>query len=206
VVCALISQLISPINPLPDDLLVGVFCCQYFPPNTIYFGSSFHFYQLLRRMMSTATNSSTPPWLREDVDVVQPLNNSSSGNRPAEGSGAVDSERKSKVVYWILKLTTMFLCALIVATAVIGIGKYASTIFFLGNMPLLCSFSLHTEYIDGVEASGKIFVAVYMIFFSSLLFTFELMEIKPTEWVDHLLRRNFGFLYGTMGKSLYIVL
>ena len=73
-------------------------------------------------MMSTATNSSTPPWLREDVDVVQPLNNSSSGNRPAESNGQNSSERKSKVVYWILKLITMFLCALIVATAIIGIG------------------------------------------------------------------------------------
>lgn len=50
------------------------------------------------------------------------------------------------------------------------------------------------------------FVACYMLFFSSLLFMFEFVEIRPVEWVDHMLRRNFGFLYGTMGKSLYIIL
>lgn len=63
-----------------------------------------------------------------------------------------------------------------------------------------------TESIDGVEASGKIFVAVYMLFFSTLLFTFEAVEIKPVEWVDHMLRRNFGFLYGALGKSLFTIL
>lgn len=93
-------------------------------------------------MMSTATNSSTPPWLREDVDVVQPLNNSSSGNRPAESNGQNSSERKSKVVYWILKLITMFLCALIVATAIIGIGTNWITNFVVwsvwAHIALLC--------------------------------------------------------------------
>jgi hypothetical protein len=64
----------------------------------------------------------------------------------------------------------------------------------------------HIESINGVETSGKIFVATYMMFFSLLLFFFELMEIRPMEWLDHMLRRNFGFLYGTMGKSLYIIL
>lgn len=59
---------------------------------------------------------------------------------------------------------------------------------------------------NGVETSGKIFVATYMVFFSLLLFFFEMMEIRPIEWLDHMLRRNFGFLYGTMGKALYIIL
>ena len=68
----------------------------------------------------------------------------------------------------------------------------------------MCLFII--EYINGVEATEKIFVATYMIFFSSLLFVFELMEIRPMESIDHMMRRNFGFLYGTMGKSLYIIL
>eukprot|EP01032_Pedospumella_encystans_P020465 gene20465-23245_t len=131
-------------------------------------------------MNSIPSNSTTPPWLREDLDVAQPLKESSAA-RP-NGVGQSDVDRKSKVIYWILKITTMFLCVLIAATAVIGI-----------------------EYINGVEASGKIFVATYMLFFSALLFVFELIEIRPVEWVDHMFRRNFGFLYGTMGKSLYIV-
>jgi hypothetical protein len=68
------------------------------------------------------------------------------------------------------------------------------------------SFLIVAESINGVEASGKLFVASYMMFFSLLLFFFELTEIRQIEWLEHMLRRNFGFLYGTMGKSLYIIL
>lgn len=70
----------------------------------------------------------------------------------------------------------------------------------------LCCSNCFAECVNGVETSGKIFVATYMVFFSLLLFFFEMMEIRPIEWLDHMLRRNFGFLYGTMGKALYIIL
>jgi hypothetical protein len=60
--------------------------------------------------------------------------------------------------------------------------------------------------INGVDSVGKVFIAIYMLFFSTLLLMFELVEIKPIETVDYLLRRNFGFLYGAMGKSFYIIL
>lgn len=60
--------------------------------------------------------------------------------------------------------------------------------------------------INGVDSVGKVFIAIYMLFFSILLFMFELVEIRPIESVDYLLRRNFGFLYGAMGKSFYIIL
>ena len=64
----------------------------------------------------------------------------------------------------------------------------------------------HLGYIDGIESSGKIFIAVYMLFFSSLLFAFEFIRIRPIDWIDHMLLRNFGFLYGALGKSLFIIL
>jgi hypothetical protein len=64
----------------------------------------------------------------------------------------------------------------------------------------------HLGYIDGIESSGKIFIAVYMLFFSSLLFAFEFIRIRPVDWIDHMLLRNFGFLYGALGKSLFIIL
>jgi hypothetical protein len=60
--------------------------------------------------------------------------------------------------------------------------------------------------ISGVEdAVGKFFVGFYMLFFSSLLFTFELNSIKQVEAVDHLFRRNFGFLFSAFGRALFIV-
>ena len=59
--------------------------------------------------------------------------------------------------------------------------------------------------ITGVDKSGKIFVAVYMFFFASLLFVFEGIQIRSIEALDHVFKRNFGFLYNVMGKSLYII-
>lgn len=156
--------------------------------------------------MMSNPQSATPPWLREDLEVAQPLKEPT-GNRSDPSSKAISNERKSKVVYWMLKIVTMCLCVLISATAVIGIGEISVWMCthhkFLHAVIL---FFVRLESINGVEASGKMFVACYMLFFSSLLFMFEFVEIRPVEWVDHMLRRNFGFLYGTMGKSLYIIL
>lgn len=45
-----------------------------------------------------------------------------------------------------------------------------------------------------------------MFFFASLLFVFEGMEFRPVEWLDRFYRRNFGFLYGALGKAFFIVL
>jgi len=87
-------------------------------------------------MNSNPSNSSTPPWLREDLDVAQPLKESSAA-RP-HGEGQSDVDRKSKVIYWILKITTMFLCVLIAATAVIGIGKLT---YNLSQNPILLTVS-----------------------------------------------------------------
>lgn len=60
--------------------------------------------------------------------------------------------------------------------------------------------------ISGVDSTGKIFVSVYMFFFATLLFAFELNQIKPVEVIDHMFKRNFGFLYSYMGKAFFIIL
>ena len=95
--------------------------------------------------------------------------------------------QNQKIIHYALKAVTMGLCVLMSATAIIGLGS-----------------------ITGVDKSGKIFVATYMFFFSSLLFMFELSSLlppsKPTETLDHMFRRNFGFLYSSMGKSFFIIL
>jgi hypothetical protein len=71
--------------------------------------------------MMSNPQSATPPWLREEHDVAQPLKEPVT-NRGESGRQVVD-ERKSKVVYWMLKIVTMCLCVLIMLTAVIGIRK-----------------------------------------------------------------------------------
>jgi hypothetical protein len=62
------------------------------------------------------------------------------------------------------------------------------------------------EYIDGVDASGKFFIASYMFFFATLLFVFETLEFRKIEWLDNFYKRNFGFLYGALGKAFFIIL
>ena len=44
-----------------------------------------------------------------------------------------------------------------------------------------------------------------MFFFASLLFVFEGIQIRSVEVLEHLFKRNFGFLYNSLGKSLYII-
>eukprot|EP01038_Epipyxis_sp_PR26KG_P014433 gene14433-19369_t len=138
-------------------------------------------------MQNQSNASATPPWLRDDIEDIQPLYSSSNNaiggvpqlNRPTET--AIPAP-KTTFVIWVLRFVTMMLCVLMAATAVIGI-----------------------ESINGVNTSGKLFVGTYMLFFATLLFIYEALQIKPVVWVDHMLRRNFGFLYGTMGKSFFII-
>jgi hypothetical protein len=59
---------------------------------------------------------------------------------------------------------------------------------------------------DGISYSGKIMTAIYMIMFTTLLVAFEIGELKQVTIVEHFYRRNFGFLFKTKGKTLFIIL
>lgn len=48
--------------------------------------------------------------------------------------------------------------------------------------------------------SADIFVALYMVLFAVLLFTYELMFWKSVDSIVRPLRKNFGFLFGVKGK------
>ena len=81
--------------------------------------------------MMSNPQSTTPPWLREDLEVAQPLKEPTGTRSGADN--AISNERKSKVVYWMLKIVTMFLCVLISATAVIGIGNILIGWFWMSS-------------------------------------------------------------------------
>jgi len=118
----------------------------------------------------------------EDTSHV-PLT-SSSGIGQVEGMQQVSEDvlSRARYVHWGLRIVTMLLCVLMFVTACLGLGS-----------------------VNGVDKSGKVFVAVYMLFFASLLFCFEAVQIQQIEWVEHMLRRNFGFLYSMMGKAFFII-
>lgn len=50
-------------------------------------------------------------------------------------------------------------------------------------------------------------MGVYMILFSGLLFSFEVLQIcSCCETLDILYKKNFGFFYGVIGKASYMIL
>ena len=50
-------------------------------------------------------------------------------------------------------------------------------------------------------ASSQVFQGIYMILFAALLFIYETVQMCPCELLDIVLKRNFGFLYGPVGKG-----
>ena len=86
------------------------------------------------------------------------------------------------LIQYTLRAMTMALCVLMFSTACVG-----------------------AQTIDGVNKAGRIFIVVYMLFFSALLFLFEVMQIQKVEWLDHMFQRNFGFLYSVVGKAFFVI-
>ena len=145
-----------------------------------------------------ALNQDPPSWLVEDekrAAVGSYSNEPRSPNTRAQAvqSGSVGSvegrrrlsleeEGKARMLFFAVKGITLILCILMFITA-----------------------CMHLEEVSSVTSSGQIFVATYMIFFSVLLASFEIAQSRQIVWLDHMLRRNFGFLFSAVGKALFII-
>lgn len=139
-----------------------------------------------------------PSWLDEESDYdgipMVPVSSNSNVNAasipiPKNGSSSNflssyqnDPENKKTMVKGLLKFITMSLCVLMTITALFGLGL-----------------------MNSVNDVGKFFVALYMLFASIILFSFEASEIRKIEWLDHMFRRNFGFIFHFVGKALFII-
>ena len=141
---------------------------------------------------SPVPTQAPPAWLAEEEDAgkleadrKKPMSSVGSIATASNLSHGVELDAKEKsqarMVWYGMKVITMVLCVMIFASAVISLESVS------------------------LSSSGQVFVAVYMIFFSTLLFIFEGMQSQPIVWLDHMLRRNFGFLYSAIGKSAFIV-
>ena len=122
------------------------------------------------------SESTAPDWLKEDSEHDL--------NAPLSSSQQNNPLLgKKQTIFWILKICTIALSGLMAVTALLGLWN-----------------------VRGIEDIGKVFVGVYMLVFSSILCSFEIIQILPWEQLDFLYRRNFGFLYGAKGKSFFIIL
>ena len=59
---------------------------------------------------------------------------------------------------------------------------------------------------NSASDAGAAFVGIYMVLFAGILFVHEVVQIFPMEYIDTVLKKNFGFLYGYIGKSCYLLL
>lgn len=53
---------------------------------------------------------------------------------------------------------------------------------------------------------GSLFIGLYMFLFAVILFMYEVTCVKSIPIVDTFYAKNFGFLYGPVGKGLYLLL
>ena len=107
------------------------------------------------------------------------------GAHPQSALSAAEQDeanaRKAVMVSYGTKALTLVFCVLIFATAIVRLETIK------------------------ISEGGQVFVAAYMLFFSTLLFVFEAMQSQPIVWLDHMLRRNFGFLYNPVGKAFFLI-
>jgi hypothetical protein len=65
----------------------------------------------------------------------------------------------------------------------------------------------------GVEYSGDadnpvqvVFVGIYMVMFAAVIFIYEMIQLIRNEKLDTFYKKNFGFLYGPVGKGCYYLI
>lgn len=149
-------------------------------------------------MSSSAGDYKPPPsWLAEEEEVgassSHALNSgpAATSSRPPTTQGGSNLSSASAInvmqykswILWGLKAATLGLSILMLFTALYGLSQ-----------------------IDGFGDINKMFVGIYMLCFSVMLLLFEVIQLQPMVWLDHMYQRNFGFMYGTKGKGFFIIL
>lgn len=144
-------------------------------------------------------SSSTPAWLLDDIKDVD---NASSIRDKYKND--LDNDQYENVE---LGHTTR-----VVTTSTIGEPKHkniVSMIFKIVNMGLCVMEAacggLGIVHATSIKDTALVFIGLYMILFAAIIFLFELIQIRPCGYIDEVWKKNFGFLYGVGGKSLFII-
>ena len=60
--------------------------------------------------------------------------------------------------------------------------------------------------VDNSDDAGELFIGLYMFLFAVILFVYEVICIHSIDVIEAFYSKNFGFLYGPIGKGLYLLL
>eukprot|EP01031_Cornospumella_fuschlensis_P043512 gene43512-53200_t len=121
-----------------------------------------------------------PDWMKNNNSST-PYAASNSG-APAAGASGEDEPPYKATVKSTLLLVNMGAMVFMAATGAIGIANT-----------------------DSINDTGVIFVGIYMLLFASVQFIFEVAQLCPNSSLNTLMKKNFGFLYGTIGKGLFML-
>jgi hypothetical protein len=136
---------------------------------------------------------SAPSWLMDDADTDTDIGSSKHPLRDeSEKSSSTSNVQLSAKTRAVLSYKTYILLGLRICT--LGLSTL-----------MLCTSIYGISTLHGMGDVGKIFVGVYMFCFSIMLMTFEIIQLRPCEALDHMYRRNFGFLFGIKGKGFFII-
>ena len=122
------------------------------------------------------TKQSSQP-INQSMNQQQNSTSSSSQAGPPQRDPPAKRFMKCFVIF-----IDIFLSTLISATGALGIGSSSS-----------------------IKDANTIFVGLYLIFFSGILFFYECMQMCKCSAIDNIIKRNCGFLYGPFGKGCYLV-
>lgn len=82
--------------------------------------------------------------------------------------------------------------------------------FFLMNTGLMvflaATGALGIGSANNINDTGLIFVGLYLIVFAGLVFFYEMSQVLNWERLDTFMKKNFGFLYGVIGKSCFEIM
>lgn len=73
------------------------------------------------------------------------------------------------------------------------------------SMCTLGVLGLMNKKIRSMDHFSEIFICVYMVLFSAILFFYEFMWWMTIPKINLYLRKNFGFMFGMKGKGLFLI-
>jgi hypothetical protein len=100
---------------------------------------------------------------------------------PAGAPGSLSANETRPKLVWLFRGINVGLCAAMFSTGIISLAK------------------------AHISAFSENITALYLLLFALTLFTFEVSQVVACDVVVGQLKRNFGFLFSPMGKSLFII-
>lgn len=122
-----------------------------------------------------------PAWLRNSASAPSPAAQKvASTSSPSRTAASGPEPRYKNVVKTTFLVFNMGFMVFLAAVGALGVGSA-----------------------NDINDTGVIFVGIYLCLFAAIEFLFEVSQICPVSRLDEFMKKNFGFLFGIIGKSLF---